>query len=251
MRFYCVLIILITSFFCYAEGNLIQKEATLDEIVQQLDLIYRSKSIIGKMEMQIETPHWKRTLKMDMWGEGLKKTLVVIKSPRKDRGITTLRVKQEMWNYFPKIRKVMKVPPSMMMGGWMGSDFTNDDLVKETSLLEDYSAEKLKSDDSNYYMIQLIPKKDTASVWGKIISKVERKRMIPLTQEYYDEKGQKMREIQFKNIKTFGDKTIPATMVLIPINKKGHKTTVTYKEVTFDKKLKKGTFSLRNLKKKR
>ena len=101
--------------------------------------------------MQVVTPNWERTLRMQMWTEGMDRTFIAILSPKKDAGIATLRKGTEMWNYFPKINKVMKVPPSMMMASWMGSDFTNDDLVKETSLLRDYDAAFAEPESEDLY----------------------------------------------------------------------------------------------------
>jgi outer membrane lipoprotein-sorting protein len=183
--------------------------------------------------MRIETPEWKRTLEINVWAQGLEKTFIRILSPQKDKGVATLRIQNEMWNFFPKIDKTMKVPPSMMMGSWMGSDFTNDDLVKESTLLKDYDSKLLSSTDNNYY-IELKPKENTATVWGKIVVVVKKENTQPVRQEYYDDKGIKMREIVFKEMRTFGSKTIPAIMELTPFNKPGHKTTIEYKQLDFE-----------------
>jgi outer membrane lipoprotein-sorting protein len=143
------------------------EELTVDEIVDRMDRLYRSDTSSAVVEMEIVSEHWRRTLNIDIWSEGLDKTFMHINSPKKDAGIATLRINNEMWNYLPKINKVMKVPPSMMMSSWMGSDFTNDDLVKESSLREDYDAKIIEpegSDPDNFY-VELIPKEDIPIVW--------------------------------------------------------------------------------------
>ncbi len=158
-----------------------------------------------------------------------------------------------MWNYFPKINKVMNIPPSMMMGSWMGSDFTNDDLVKESSFLRDYNASLINKEgtDQNYYYIELIPKSETATVWGKIIITVRKDDYIPVRQVYFDEKGKKMRIMEYRDIKLFGKRKLPAVLEMTPLNKEGHKTIIRYLDVSFDVKLDRGIFTLRNLQKKR
>lgn len=183
-------------------------------------------------------------------GEGFEKTFVTILSPRKDKGISTLRNDKEMWNFFPKINKVMKIPPSMMMGSWMGSDFTNDDLVKESSLREDYNARlaENENDKANYY-IEFTPKEQTVSVWGKIIAKVNKESVLPETQEYFDEKGKLIRVMYFKDVKELGGRIIPTTLELVPQNKKNHSTIVTYTKAEFNAEINKNTFTLRNLQK--
>jgi len=117
-------------------------------IVKRMDELYRSDTSQTNMEMQIVTPHWERTLSLRVWTEGMDKTFIRIDAPKKEKGVTTLRIGNEMWNYLPKTNKVIKVPPSMMMGSWMGSDFTNDDLVKESSMLNDYSYDLIVPDDA-------------------------------------------------------------------------------------------------------
>ncbi len=225
----------------------------IKEIVNRVDRLYRSETSQGSMEMTIVSENWTRTLKMEVWSKGMDKTFIHITYPKKDAGIATLRIENEMWNYFPKINKVMKVPPSMMMSSWMGSDFTNDDLVKESSMLRDYYHKLVEpeNEESGYYYIELLPKEDIPTVWGKIIIKARKDDYIPVREDYYDEKGVKMRVMYLKEIKTFDSKRIPSVIELIPLNKKGKKTVIRYKNLKFDRKLDKDVFTLRNLQKKR
>ncbi len=222
-------------------------------IVDKVDKLYRSNTSQGQIEMTIDTEHWSRTLKMDIWSEGMEKTLIYITYPKKDAGIATLRIENEMWNYFPKINKVMKIPPSMMMSSWMGSDFTNDDLVKESSLLRDYYYRMVEHEDHipDYYYVELTPKKDIPTVWGRIIMIVRKKDYIPVREIYFDEKGKKIREMNFKEITAFGTRSIPSVVELVPLNKKDKKTVITYRTLIFDEELDKDMFTLRQLQRRR
>jgi outer membrane lipoprotein-sorting protein len=232
--------------------NLANAESKPDikKILDKVDRLYRADHSFATIEMKIETPDWKRTLDINVWASGLDKTFIRILSPQKDRGVATLRIQNDMWNFFPKIDKTMKVPPSMMMGSWMGSDFTNDDLVKESTFLKDYDS-KLSdagaADKVNFY-IELRPKAKTATVWDKIILVVDKSTSIPVRQEYYDDKGVKIRELVFRDIKKFGNKSLPAVMELTPLNKSGHKTIIEYKELKFDS-VEESIFSQINLQK--
>ncbi len=226
-------------------------DMTLKTIIKRLDELYRSNTAYAEMEMTIKTPHWERTLTMKSWSQGMEKTFIVIDSPPREKGFSTLRKGNEMWNFFPKINKVMKVPPSMMMGSWMGSDFTNDDLVKESTRIKDYHARLLQKDSEKTWFVEFIPRKATVSLWGKIISEIDKETLLPMAETFYDEKNKKIRELYFKDVKTFGNKTIPAVMELIPNTKKDHKTIVRYTSAVFDVPLDKETFTLRNLQKKR
>jgi outer membrane lipoprotein-sorting protein len=223
------------------------------EIVNKVDRLYRSNTSYGELEMTIVSENWTRTLSMNIWSEGMDKTFIHITSPNKDAGIATLRKKTEMWNYFPKINKVMKVPPSMMMSSWMGSDFTNDDLVKESSMIHDYNARLISTEDSqtDTYSIELIPKKDIPIVWAKILLIVRKKDYIPVEEVYFDEKGNKMRVMTFTETKKFGKRSVPSVIEMRLLNKPGKKTVIRYRHLQFDIQLESDMFTLRNLQKKR
>lgn len=226
-------------------------EPNIYEIIRIVDRLHRSNTSNQEIEMTIITPNWERTLAFDLWTEGMDKTFIYIKSPKKDLGTATLRIKREMWNFFPNINKVMKVPPSMMMGSWMGSDFTNDDLAKESSLETDYTGQFIDPEDKDNYNIELIPKGTAAIVWGKITVKVRKSDMMPLEQAFYDEKGQMMRIMELKDVKNFDGKLKPSILEMRQINKKGNKTIIKIINAEFDRKLDKDIFTLRNLQKSR
>lgn len=245
-RILAVLIMLfLPGYFLAAETP----NADAREIVKKMDELYRSQSSQASVEMEIVTPHWQRTLKMDMWSVGMKQTFIRILAPKKEQGIATLRMGNEMWNFLPKTNKVMKIPPSMMMGSWMGSDFTNDDLVKEFTLLDDYTFEimEVENPEAGEVYVKCTPKEGLPIVWGHTVIAVKESGYMPVWQKYYDEKGTLMREMLFKEVKTFGNRTIPAVMELIPAHKEGHKTIVRYLDAKFDVSVDKGIFSLRNL----
>jgi len=223
-----------------------------ERIVKIVDELYRADSSRSLIEMEIITPHWQRTLKMEIWSQGMDKTFIRILEPKKEQGIATLRIGTEMWNYLPKTDKVMKIPPSMMMSSWMGSDFTNDDLVKEYTFVESYHFEMTSVDnpEKGVLYIKCVPKEGLPIVWGYIIIAVTENDYIPLSQNYYDQKGTLMREMLFKEVKAFGNRRIPSVMELLPRTKKGQRTIVRYREAQFNIDLDKDTFSLRNLREK-
>ncbi|UCG61014.1 MAG: outer membrane lipoprotein-sorting protein [Candidatus Zixiibacteriota bacterium] len=243
-----VLIILVAA--CMLTGVAhAQDSVDVNDLIREVDRMYRSKTSYTELEMEIVTPHWQRTLSMYGWSEGMDKTFIRITSPAKEKGVATLRIENEMWNYLPKTNKVMKIPPSMMMGSWMGSDFTNDDIVKESSLFEDYSYELIDVDSAQdkLYYINCIPREDLAVVWGNIVIAVNKADSLPAWQKYYDEKGELMRVMNYSDVRNFDGRIIPAVMELVPQHKEGHKTVVRYLEAKFDVPLDEETFTLRNL----
>ncbi len=221
----------------------------VETIVKKIDELFRADSSYAEMEMNIITPNWERTLRMKAWSEGMEKTFIRIISPAKERGVATLRIGTEMWNYLPRTNKVIKIPPSMMMSSWMGSDFTNDDLVKEFTFFDDYTYEltQLNESEEELYYIRFVPKENRPIVWGEVTAAVRKNDYLPVWQKYYDESGKLMRVMEFKEIKEFDGRQIPSVLELIPQTKKDHKTVIRYLELEFNPQLPEDIFSLRNL----
>ena len=216
-------------------------------IVDRMEQLYRGDSSNATITMIVQTPNYERTLTMDGQSMGREFAFFRILSPRKDRGVSTLKRHEEMWNYFPKINKVIKVPPSMMMGSWMGSDFTNDDLVKETQLIDAYHLDMTETLD--HYNVTLVPKEDTVTVWGKIEYVISKEPMLPVAQVFYDDDGTRVRELTFSEPRDFDGKLMPSHLEMHPLNKPGHRTIVQYESITFNPPdVSEDTFSLRNLK---
>lgn len=242
-------LLLLLSFCAASPLAAAEIRAEVRDLLDRVDRLYRSDRSRAAMEMEIVTPEWSRTLVMDFWTEGLDKTFIRVKSPARDAGSATLRKGNEMWNYFPKINKVMKVPPSMMMGSWMGSDFTNDDLVKESTLINDYDGDFFSPEkpDPALYYIRLKPKKETVSLWGAIELEIRKEDLLPVSERYYDEKGRLQRTMEFSDIAELGGRNMPRLMRMVPVSKKGHVTTIRYLDAEFDLDLPADTFTLRNL----
>ncbi|WP_428242895.1 outer membrane lipoprotein-sorting protein [Gynuella sp.] len=239
----CLMMILLTiSAWSFAE----ETSPTAQELVARIDKLYRLDSSHATMTMDIQTPEWQRSMTMEVWSRDMDYTLVRILTPKKDAGIATLKRQNEMWNYFPKIRKVIKVPPSMMMGSWMGSDFTNDDLVREVSLAEEYDVVLDRTE--SQYLLTLTPKEQTVTVWGRIDILIDKTSLLPVQENYFDEDGTAMREMYFSDVREFDGRQLPAVMELKPLNKEGHLTRVTYDSLSFNTEVDESLFTLRNLK---
>ena len=227
-------------------SSLASAQESAVDIIDAMEELYRGESSLARMTMIVETPQFQRTMEMESSSLGTEKAFIRILAPRKDRGIATLKLDLEMWNYLPKINKVIKVPPSMMMGSWMGSDFTNDDLVKQTTLTDDYDLTLEETDTE--YRITLVPKSNTVTVWGKIDYNVNKELMIPLSQNFYDDSDRLIRKMEFSEPREISGLLIPSRMEMIPINKEGHKTVIIYDELQFDPpEIDESIFTMRNL----
>ncbi len=224
----------------------------VEEIVKKADEKMRGNSSEGEFTMIIERPTWKREISMKNWTLGNDYSLVYITAPAKEKGQVFLKRHKEMWNWVPNIERMIKIPPSMMMQSWMGSDFTNDDLVRESSVVRDYKKKLLSEEKvSGYdcYKAELIPHDDAPVVWGKIIMWVSKKEYHWLKAEYYDEDGQLVNTEIMSDVKWMDNREMPTRLEMIPADKPGQKTIMIFEKMKFDIKIDESFFSQQNMKK--
>lgn len=222
------------------------------EIVRKSDEQLRGKSSsFTELEMRIIRPKWKRSVGIKSWSKGDDYALILITAPARDKGQSFLKRGNEMWNWQPTISRTIKLPPSMMGQSWMGSDFTNDDLVKQASIVSDYTHKILGSETiSTYdcYKILLKPKPNAAVIWDKVELWISKKGYLQMQSKMYDEDGYLVNTMKASQVKTLGGRLIPTYQEMIPADKAGHKTVLIYKLAKFDMAISEGYFSTQNMK---
>lgn len=248
MRLLLLLATLIVMPTSYAQA------LNLDELLHHIDQLWRGQSSHTLMTMSVHTQHYQRTMQLEAWSKGTEHSLVIIREPVKDRGIATLKVQNHIWNYLPKINRVTKVPASMMAGSWMGSHFTNDDLVKENTFVQDFDAQLSFSGERKgrlIYEITAIPHADAAVVWGKVVILIAQDNLMPLQNFYFDESGQLIRTLHFSDPQLINGKVVPMRLTLQPEDKPEESTLIQYQSIRFGLPLEDQFFSLQNLKSRR
>jgi outer membrane lipoprotein-sorting protein len=220
------------------------------EILRKAEEHTRGDRSYAEVTMEIVRPRFTRTISMRSWAMGEEYSLILITAPARDRGIAYLKRQNEIWNWMPSIDRLIKLPPSMMGQSWMGSDFTNDDLVRESSVIDDYTHKLLGQEvveGRTCYKIEMTPKPDKPIVWGKVIVWIAEDPYIQLKTEQYDEKGKLINRIEFSDIKTFDGREVPTKMTLTPLDKSGHKTILTQHKMDFNPTIDEDFFSIQNL----
>jgi len=219
-------------------------------VLEKVDDLYRGAQSHGVMEMEVKTRHWTRSMSLESWSKGKDYSLVRILEPKKDRGTATLKDRHDLFTYLNNTGRTVKIAGAMMGGSWMGSHFTNDDLVRETRLSDDYDVTQLpddKLDGVPVYRFQLIPRPGKPIVWGKVEALVRISDQAPLQQTFFDEDKKPVRQLTMSDFKSIGGRNLPTTMLMKPLDGSGEYTRVTWKELSFDLKLEPGFFSVRNL----
>lgn len=220
------------------------------QLLREIDDLYRSASAASVLTMQVKTAHYSRTVIMEGWSKGKDKSLVRITSPRKEKGTATLKSASSIYTYLPKTDRTVRLTSGMMMGSWMGSHFTNDDLVKESRLAEDYEpAITFEGERRGEEVIEftLTPLPEAPVVWGRIVITLRQADHLPITSLYYDEEMVLVRTLTFSHVSDMGGRLIPTVLRIVPADKKEEYTELTYNSIRFDVELDDSLFSLQHL----
>lgn len=226
-------------------------QLTAREIVDKAEERMIGKTSAANMTVRIVRPSWTRDMSLKAWTKGRKLAVILITAPAKDQGTIFLKRDNEVWNWIPSIERSIKLPPSMMSQNWMGTDFTNDDLVKESSTVDDYShriSGEEVVDGMNCYRIEMIPKPEAAIVWGKVVLWIDQKDFMQLRAEFYDEDGELVSRMEGKNIKMLANRLMPSEFHMMPMNKKGNKTVLIYNALELDQPIDDSFFSTQKMK---
>ncbi len=222
-------------------------------ILQEIDDLYRSTSSFSNLTMRVQTKHYTRTVRMAGWSKGKEKSLMRILYPLKEKGTTTLKSGNNIYTYLPKTDRTIRLTSGMMMASWMGSHFTNDDLVKESRLADDYDPTitfEGQRDGLQIIDFTLIPKPDAPVVWGKIILTIGAIDHLPIVSRYFDEDAILARTLNFTDIKNLGGRDLPTVLKVVPADKKDEFTELIYENINFDIDLDDSFFSLMQLRRK-
>jgi len=207
----------------------------VSRVMDYIDDLYRSESSYASMRMTVVRERGTRELELEAWSKGADEALIVIRSPAREAGTATLRTKDGLWNYAPRADRLIRIPTGLLSDSWMGSHFTNDDLMRETSYLDDYDAvlSSTERDGVNYLMATLTPKPDAPVVYSQLVFLITPDDWVPIRSEYYDD-GKLIRSMSFDRIQTIAGKKIPMRMTITPEDKPQENTVVEYLELQLD-----------------
>ncbi len=221
------------------------------EIVQKSESIHEIGDVIAELSVDIIRPSWNKKIELKTWAKGTDYAMAYIIAPERDKGTVFLKTKDDVYNYLPKVKKVIKMPMNLLSQNWMGTDMTTDDLIKGSQFSADYIP-KLVSEESisgrSSYKIELLPKPDADVLWGKVLLWVDKTSYNQMQMKFYDEDLDLVHTIVGSNLKVLGGKLVVSKYVMTPADKKGYKTTLTYESLDFKQKLSVNFFTKENMK---
>ncbi|HCD1286584.1 TPA: outer membrane lipoprotein-sorting protein [Vibrio parahaemolyticus] len=221
------------------------------DIVQKSDQAMRGKSSYSEATMEIVRPDWTRSMTMKSWTKGTELSLVLVTAPAKDKGSASLKRHREMWNWVPSIERAIKIAPSMLSQSWMGSDFTNDDLINQSSIVVDYQHALLGNDSfegDKVWVIEATAKPDAPVVWNKVTLWISQSTYLQRKVEFYDEFDERVNVLTTYDVKELGGRKIATRMEMKPVDKPGNKTIFTTHQAQFDFDINDDFFSQQQMK---
>ncbi len=236
--------------FLFAARSVVAQSTDARTMIHRTEQELRAKTEQGTVSMTVRTPDWQRILEMNYWGLNPDKTFIRVTGPAKEAGTSTLRIGSNMWNYLPSVERVIKIPPSLMLQSWMGSDFTNDDLMRESSLEKDYDHKldgEVTQDGDRCYRVISTPKPNAPVVWGHLVLFVRKQDFLPRREEYYDEKGRLQKVLTFEDFREMSGRLYPARWKMESVTKPGHETVLVYGKLIFDRPIPASVFTQENL----
>lgn len=224
----------------------------LGDVTDRLDELFTSNASVARVELEVVTPRRTRTLRMRVWTRGEERALIVIESPSREAGTATLRRGQSLWNYLPRISRTIRIPPSMMLSSWMGSDLTNDDLTRSSSYAEDFEGRVVgRSERPRGWLIRYDARDGVVGLWRRIEFVVNDDGTLPLQARYFDRRMRLARTMRFTDVREMDGRHIPTRMILEPHDREGHRTEMRYLSIDFDADVPERTFSLTQLERRR
>lgn len=220
-------------------------------IVVKADEKMRGNTSQAEIIIKTVRPSWSREMIVRTWMKGTDLAMILVEAPVKDKGIVFLKRRKEVWNWIPTLEKTIKLPPSMMSQSWMGTDFTNDDLVKESSVVKDYDHRIIGDtiiQNRECYIISMVPRPEAAVVWGRLIVCIDKKDFLELHSRFYDEDQNLVNTMNAYDVKTMGGRLIPTMFEMIPADKKNQKTVMIYKSISYDMPVDDGFFTTEKMK---
>jgi len=219
------------------------------ELVRQAIEHWRGTASVGEMTMTIHRPDWERSMSMRAWTQGNDRSLVRVTAPRRDKGNGTLMLDNSMWNYSPKVNRVIKIPSSMMGQSWMGSDFSNKDVSRADDIVDQYDHTLLEAeggDEMVIYLIQSVPKEEAAVVWGKEVLRI-RSDLILLEHAFYDQDDELVKQMNTLEIGELGGRVTALRQRMVRIDRPEEWTELRIDAMDYSIALDDNLFTLSNL----
>jgi outer membrane lipoprotein-sorting protein len=220
------------------------------KLLEAMDVVLRGTSHDMTVTFDVKTSSWERQYKLRVWMKGIDYTFVRLLEPARSEGQGFLRIKARLWNYLPAAERTILIPPSMMLDRFLGSDFSNDDLVKLSYLPRDYESKIVGEETLNgaaVYHLDLKPRPNAPVTYGRLEVWLRKEDSAPVRWYFYNEKMEHIRTVDYSEFKVFGKHAIPTVWHMTSEKEAGREATLKILDATFDLDIPDSLFTLQKL----
>lgn len=211
---------------------------------------YDMDNMYSEVQMEVVRPNWQSELRFKAWLMPESHALVLITAPPRDSGQAFLKRENDLWHRIPSVDRTIKMSSALLSQEWMGSDFSLDDLIRNKSLVSDYTAMLSGEEiirDILCYTIILTPKPGLPVIWGQVRAWIAKDTYDQLRIGYYDDEGQLIQLMDAYDFREVENRRMPFRIEMVPLLHQGRKTIVKVNAYAFDLQLDEDFFSLQNM----
>ena len=223
-RIYTTLLLLLTSGLASAQED---AASVLDTIVNNL----RGESQVATLNMQVIRPGEEDVYTMRIYSEGEEQGLTRVIAPPRDAGQAFLNDGDNVFIYNPRLRRVLRLPPSGQSDSFLGSDISYNDLAGD-DLQENYQVSILEETDESV-TLELIPNPNAPTPYGKVELTAEKPSYAPTNITYFDQRGNAVKENILSDYAEVDGLYIPQRFEVTDLLEEGHRTVVTWQDAEF------------------
>lgn len=209
----------------------------LDTITSNL----RGESQAATLNMQVIRPDEEEGYTMRIYSEGEARGLTRVIAPPRDAGQAFLNDGDNVFIYNPRLRRVLRLPPSGQSDSFLGSDISYNDLAGD-DLQEDYSASILEETDGSI-TLELTPNPNAPTPYGKIHLSAEKPSYAPTKITYFDQRDTAVKENILSDYAEIDGLYIPQKFEVKDLLEEGNMTVVTWQDAEFGVEIPKSCFS--------
>ncbi len=230
------------------------KDQQIIQFIRDAEENFRGTRSEVTMKMEVYTAKWKRTYEMHSYEMDRSTSMTRILQPKKDRGTSFLKRDGKLWMYAPNVRKTIPIPGAMMGNSFMGSDFSYDDISRESDVLEDFKIRWLRdekcpgAENSTCAVAELIPTEASTVAYGKEIAWIDTNNGTYHQVEYFDEDMVAVKRMKFSDIREIDGKKVAFLMSMENLDEPERRTVVQTLSAEFNNKRPARAFSKAALK---
>lgn len=207
---------------------------------------YNDIHLYTEVTMKVVRPAWQSEVAFRLWALSDNHALVVITAPARDRGQAFLKRESDLWHWIPSIDRTIRMSEALLSQSWMGSDFSLNDVLRNSSLADDYRATLNGNDTIDgipCHHITLLPHDEAPVVWGMVETWIATGTYDQVKAIFYDDHGNMVQRMEAGGFNNHSGRRMPDFIRMTPLMQQGHHTIMHFTHYDLGQSLEEDFFS--------